>query len=92
MTSKHTSGPWIKNGNRIENEDGALIAGVFDGTFSYDEDREKLRANGNLITAAPDLLEALRDVMTHVENGFIPDGESMYHARDAIAKATGASA
>lgn len=43
-----------------------------------------------LFSAAPELFEALKDVMSAVELGWIPDGESMFNAREAIAKATGA--
>ena len=37
-----------------------------------------------------ELLEALKDVMSAVELGWIPDGESMFHAREAITKAEAA--
>lgn len=93
MKTQHTEGPWIKNGDRIENEDGALIAGVFDGTFYNEEDRETKRANGYLIAAAPDLLVALdmcRRAMSSVLPDFNPFDQAAYDKADvAIRKALG---
>ena len=92
--SEHTPGPWIVALN---------IDGVYAGTLSVVKSAvgseicgprqirpqaKELEANANLIAAAPDLLEALKAILT------ICDSEGMYAlesdaARAAIAKAKG---
>lgn len=98
--SKHTPGPWIalnthdiftalgaKNAEGTEcfADDGWHIADVDQGDLNLDE----MRANARLIAAAPELLEALVNLLK-VHEG---EGGTKYHAGDiaraAIAKATG---
>lgn len=89
--SKHTPGPWINLGNgdivaQSENYCGGEkdIASVF--LTSNDEDE----ANANLIAAAPELLEALKDMLDGHEDACTGYGEGAADkARAAIAKATG---
>ena len=95
--SAHTPGPWeVENskdehngvefpqGYNIVSEDGQYIvgdAGILEGEID--------EANARLIAAAPELLEALRFVLTaHGEQ--LHDAFAMANA--AIAKATGESA
>lgn len=60
QVGKHTPGPWVVNGCRVECESGAIVAGVFDGQLnSSDHSKVVERANAALISAAPELLEAL---------------------------------
>lgn len=64
--SKHTPGPWIAEARQhglaiwadYENAPGEYIA-IINGYEGSKEDRERNRANANLIAAAPELLEAL---------------------------------
>lgn len=80
--SKHTPGPWIFNKTGcIESADGSVIAVSV---------TRITKANGLLLAAAPELLDALI-VLTRIgiEAGVTRDAIRM--ARDAIAKAEGAS-
>lgn len=93
--SKHTPGPWLREGNTIYtlthsgwrkgveqlcNRFAAHVA-----AYHVDCQPEEMEANVQLMAAAPDLLEALK--------GFIDGAEAMGwytdKARAAIAKATG---
>lgn len=58
METQHTPGEWhAKDGQIYETEKGRTLALIpyFDSNFEED------KANQNLIAAAPDLLEALKD-------------------------------
>lgn len=90
--SAHTPGPWgIDTGGDVIRSDGTTL-------LTREEPSgcslEETFANANLAASAPELLEALRDVL-----GWIPDGgpwhtdaplASVARARAAITKATGA--
>ena len=89
MISKHTPGPWdMDEGDygiyQIETSD--QIAEV----FSHHPD-EELKANARLIAAAPELLEALRELLEYDGGAFCvcDDPYAMDRARAAIAKAEG---
>lgn len=63
--SKHTPGPWKwwtthEGSHRINPEEGGLVIASCDtrNPFSYEQE-----ANARLIAAAPDLLEALKDLL-----------------------------
>ncbi len=61
---KHTPGPWRHHCGRIWSDyvdDGVIVASAGDdhGRVGKDE----LRANNNLIAAAPDLLAALQNIV-----------------------------
>lgn len=93
---KGTPGPWVVNGCRVEGDDGALIAGVFDGAYSQVTDRETEDANARLIAAAPELLGALQYLMAIADRSgreryiqFQLTPEFLEPARTAIAKALG---
>lgn len=68
---KHTPGPWAINGGRIVRYiDGfstpdSCIATV--GTVNAQTPTDT--ANARLIAAAPDLLDALKDLFGYIENG-----------------------
>ena len=93
MLNTHTPGPWAieaaPNGyTYIRAEHRAEIALV--GSENMLADDSSAASNAMLIAAAPDLLEALRDLVEAVED---PEASSLMRlnaARDAIAKATGA--
>lgn len=92
MSTKHTPGPWVvkpveneQGGFDIDSEYGYHIAETIGG-LDYEEE-----ANARLIAAAPDLLEALRELLEACKDAkFASDPfDSMPNARTAIAKATG---
>lgn len=85
----HTPGPWTYYHTGWLVYAGKLIADCGrSGELSPDE----MRANANLIAAAPDLLAALKRLLSATEQnlGDIHDAEEQ--ARAAIAKATGGAA
>jgi hypothetical protein len=71
--SKHTPGPW---------------KAVYVGSSDWDLDCPGTEENFKLAAAAPELLEALKQIA----NGQYVEGEEQEIARAAIAKATGAAA
>jgi hypothetical protein len=63
---------------------------------SQDQDAAKMLANAKLIAAAPDLLEALQEVVPIIEHLLMIRGDPQpgsigHKAREAISKATGES-
>jgi len=98
MSAPHTPGPWtiahdrknpIVEAAALEDADGIWHnGGYIIGRFFGDDARE----NAALVTAAPDLLAALQDV---VRASDASDGDSLANAiqaaRAAICKATGAA-
>jgi hypothetical protein len=88
---KHTPGPW----EVLEFPDCYQINGIRD--HQYDEiaetgDNTELdEANARLISAAPELLEALRGLLSHVESWKVVETAhgDIANARAAISKATG---
>lgn len=75
---KHTPGPWRRceyseiRADRPDDDDSVVVAALFctplggiDGERPLDV--HEAEANANLITAAPDLLEALKALMGHDE-------------------------
>jgi hypothetical protein len=101
MTTEHTHGPWLRTQGsgrfyiKTDDDTHQSLATVFSNKGDFgcisNPDYEKAKANARLITAAPDLLEALQSLI---------DMDVAYHrgpkveeavevARAAIAKATG---
>jgi hypothetical protein len=61
MSAKHTPGPWSSDGSHIYAPDGEIIAQVHNpGSKEADY---PLVQNRNLMTAAPELLEALKALL-----------------------------
>jgi hypothetical protein len=99
--SKHTPGPWQFGTSSEGSFYKKNIAGA-DGyhvALTSSRDDSEVDANARLISAAPELLEALRELHTIV-NRAIHDGDwvvdgacdpdaCMMRAEDLIAKATG---
>lgn len=85
MTS-HTPGPWhvdiYGEYNVVESSDCRLIATVRSGRNS------SLKADARLIAAAPDLLDALQNLVSDVHRGCSGETDA---ALDAIVKATGSN-
>lgn len=111
--SKHSPGPWIANGNQIEAKSRlctiiCTTACKANGVQYAARDLDEARANALLIAAAPELLEALKDLLKHsekvnyayyVENrskalmtAMQGQKELLQNARTAIAKAIGRAA
>lgn len=84
---KHTAGPWRVDNNHgalwVESDCETLTARIAKGIG-----KEQDKANARLIAAAPELLEALQDLLDSVP----PTWECAERARDIINKATGETA
>ncbi len=78
--SKHTPGPWRVTGPNVR-AGHALLAIVCDHWADEKTPEPEKEANARLIAAAPDLLDALKEIT--LEHGMTEK------ARAAIAKATG---
>ena len=97
---KHTPGPWIAVGTYVETSD-ASKAGICQCSTSWmrqDHFGRSIKeecANARLIAAAPELLDALVDLLPLAEFGAAEqsppyaDDSLLEAARAAIAKATG---
>lgn len=98
--SKHTPGPWSVDpsefcGARINGPHGLSVAhatqrDTFPSNSPGSISQSEAEANGRLISAAPELLEALRDTLALLE-AYCGESEgcTRKQARAAIAKATG---
>jgi hypothetical protein len=90
---KGTRGPWSRDGYEFFNSDGANI---FDLTYGSHTGINEDEANTNLIAAAPELLEALQEMVAIVKKHTYPQPDKpsstwgrMEAAEAAIAKALG---
>lgn len=114
---KHTRGPWWSPDGKTIKQDyrplteagGCIIAGVMGGSTSgpfFIEEDEEVAANTRLLVAAPDLLEALENLMDAYSEpddriccsgtdcgcmGATRYQQAEHYARAAIAKATGSA-
>lgn len=103
QVSKHTKGPWVVvpygDGDSLvvcSDEEGNWRIAFMATTAGSREERIEIRANARLIAAAPDLLEALEDLLSSLEitwrNGFVAVedvAKEIENARTALAKAKG---
>lgn len=106
MTSQtkaaHTPGPWVSStfGFQVLTGDSWSTicvlkgsAGWKDGRGAYEQEYEwqNQEANARLIAAAPDLLDALNEILAYSggANSALEDIYVMERARDALAKAEG---
>ena len=100
MTTQHTPGPWTTDG-KAETDTLDIVSPLgritlIDCEFS-DESEDVLTANARLISAAPDLLDVVKelyDLLSHYcdDDPSSEEWETLKAARAAIAKATGESA
>lgn len=64
---RYTKGPWkVTNNNAIEGEGGEVVLDLIYAPIGSDEELAELdfhKDNENLISAAPDMYEALRDLI-----------------------------
>jgi hypothetical protein len=95
MKAAHTPGPWTTTATTSEGTQTIAIVGTrFRGKArtSNKKATDTLAANALLVSAAPDLLEALEGLVHAVENEVEPHGRMVHGIRNAkavIAKATG---
>ena len=106
MTLKHTPGPWqsVSQGlthlvsQACDEQFRFAIARVWEQDYHPDGPRAahiEAVANARLISAAPDMLAALQELIAELDNREPPQGHifrdtgGMILAREAIAKATG---
>ena len=93
MTTTHTPGPWayIKpDGVTVRHPQVYSDTGpICHATWLGDGRLKELEANAALIAAAPDLLEALNQMLTLVVLAIPFDGPQQRKARAAIDKAAG---
>ena len=95
MKKKFTEGKWVIDDIDILSESGMIICEVHDGFDSHilDMDMDVVNANAKLIAAAPDLLEALNDLVLASDlssNSPVVGNwnELINNAKNAIKKAT----
>lgn len=93
MKTKHTKGEWAFDDNEVYSEStdhGAAICTMNTTSAHFTED--EMKANAKLIAAAPELLDALQELITLYytpEDGYIsPYKEAWEKANAAIKKAT----
>lgn len=88
--NKHTPGPWkMDKWNTVKDIVGNTI--LVEGLALSGRTNHESLANTRLIAAAPDLLEALLDMVSAMESYGYPHSPEIATARAAIAKATGES-
>jgi hypothetical protein len=88
MKTQHTPGPWYKRqqGSEIEIKSGIYTIGM---VHNYNEPHEANEANANIIEAAPDMFEALIEILPYAEEFINSNHPSWKKAKAAIAKAKG---
>jgi hypothetical protein len=92
----HTPGPWTVYGETsVSAQPGVRIHGLADTLpIPYDADGREQRANARLISAAPELLAALKLIAEEDDENDEWDGAAKFSlvrdiARAALSKATG---
>lgn len=93
MFEKFTPGPWsMDSTGSVVNASGGYVAEAFDGLPGSDTDQEIASANARLVAAAPELFEALRelvairtikDKLEEPNNGEWPDMAALRERTDA---------
>lgn len=89
---KGTPGPWANVGGWVDAENPRRITICKMGQIIKETTEQVQDANASLIAAAPELLEALLDVLNLQTRGFVVLGEKVStKAKSAINKALGVS-
>ena len=91
---KPTPGPWVAKSRDVYHGRKRVVFNANAASkepLNMKEEFLQAEANARLIAAAPDLLEALREIFHDAKQGAIPndDDEWWKKASTAIAKATG---
>ena len=90
--SKHTPGPWhvLTDVDRIRDSARIFAGSKFIGMVGNSDDtHEQTYSNAELVAAAPELLEALEDLMYWLNICSTPTLQSIEIANQVIAKAKG---
>ena len=101
MSTPFTPGPWIAEYEGPENKDGYAILtekgwghelpwiASVQGTNVSVKDPAEIAANADLIAAAPDLYEALKNTLAVIKclDVYLKYGATIQQAQDALAKA-----
>ncbi len=92
--SEHTKGPWRvgaygPNGCYTVGTEGGLMVAMVAHSVNYPDQAEQAFGDANLIAAAPDLLEALKEMVADFGDTPSDRFRSLGPARAAIAKAQG---
>lgn len=92
--SKHTPGPWFVvpygDGDQkviCRDEEGNWRIAFMATSFDQREELAEIRANARLISAAPDMAEALRDLLRMFSYTEPETAEAIVNARAALRKA-----
>ena len=86
----HTQGPWLIGEEQCVDECWSIVTTSGGAIVANVNDNAKRRANARLISAAPDMLEALRYADAEFERLGLPeDCSPRIGVRAAIAKAEG---
>lgn len=92
MSAKHTPGPWRLSFDEATGafgiEDDNRIA-ILCSRAPWGHRAQESIANGRLIAAAPELLDAAKALIAQVDAILLPDDPQTAALRAAIAKATG---
>ena len=90
--TQHTPGPWDATGLYVRERNGGLIASIIDLWHGQKTPKAEMDANARLISAAPDLLAALEELLWAASRTSLEtDGDysnAFTAAHAAIAKAT----
>lgn len=85
---KWTPGPWKAEMPLIQSQDGETVS-VIKCREPIRERRELLEANAHLIAAAPELYEALNDLLNEAINGTVPLLAQIGKVSEVLRKARG---
>jgi hypothetical protein len=86
--SEYTKGPWFIVGDSIL-ASGQNILDKFVAKQVCGENATEIKANSDLLSAAPELFDALKALVAFEADGAGNGKRAMAKARDAIAKAEG---
>ena len=88
MEKKFTEGNWVSK--TLDNYDILIMCGpkILAEVYSMDVGDDEDIANGELMAAAPELLDACIKIAEYIELHNISDGEAYYIVKNAIKKAT----
>lgn len=87
----HTPGPWeVEIPGEVDEHYAVLDCfGHTASVYGHPEQTSVALANARLIAAAPDLLDAVEELLIYLADWNDPDNETCQRARAAVAKAKG---
>jgi len=88
MQTGHTKGEWTNTGLEIRHKSNSLLLATVYKHLPANQSFEEAQANAKLMTAAPDLLEALIEMCDSQGRGMEHEIKAYDKAMDAILKAT----